>query len=219
MAPTFDLGGVESAAKTAFWEHYPLLESRFSENRDDHAKRALSALRFLNNEDNQIIQIRSQGFTFNRLTPYTTLDDYLGEIERCWKLFVEIAKPALIKSITLRYINRILLPRNESLSKFLQVSPQLPPQSNLQLSGFLNQYGAVEADTGNFANIVLTAQSSESDHLPLIFDITVSQWGHGEAEDWAWVLSKIMSLRCLKNRIFQNTLTEQCLKLFQTSDS
>ena len=38
------------------------------------------------------------------------LDEYLPEIERTWRFFVELASPVQVRRIRLRYINRILLP-------------------------------------------------------------------------------------------------------------
>jgi len=232
MPPKFDLAEHEAAAKEAFSEPYPMFEAQVSENHkielqadkslQHRVKRGLAAFRFRNGDGRQLVQVRAQGFSFNRLAPYTTLDDYLAEIERCWKLYAALTGPTQIQSIKLRYINRILLPLFNSevmdLADFFEVIPQLPSQSNLELTGFLNQYGAVEVDTGNLANIVLTVQEAEAGQLPIIFDISVIHQKPGEIEDWPWILSKIMSLRSLKNRIFQNTLTQQCLELFQTSD-
>jgi uncharacterized protein (TIGR04255 family) len=152
------------------------------------------------------------------LSPYTSLDDYLPEIERTWKLFVGIASPVQIRTVCLRYINRIMIPmpnKKVELMDYLKVGPRLPDEHNLTFTGFLNQHTAVESDTGNQVTIVLTAQPSEPKFLPLIFDITAASPKAGEVENWPWLLGQIQALRALKNRVFRNTLTEQCLNLFQ----
>jgi len=179
---------------------------------------AVQGFQFLHEDEKQLVQIRAQGFSFNRLAPYTSFDDYLPEIERTWKLFVGIAAPAQIRTVCLRYINRIMLPmpNNEvKLEDYLKVGPRLPDEQNLTFTGFLNQHTAVESDTGNQVTIVLTTQPSEAKFLPLIFDITAASAKAGEVENWTWLLGQIQALRALKNRVFRNTLTEQCLKLFQ----
>lgn len=67
-------------------------------------------LQFLKNDEKQLVQIRPQGYSFNRLAPYGGFDEYLPEIERAWRLFVDIVMPLQVKLIRLRYINRFLLP-------------------------------------------------------------------------------------------------------------
>ena len=72
------------------------------------------------------MQVRAQGFSFNRLAPYSGLDDYLPEIERTWSLYVDLASPVQIRAIRLRYINRILLPlaaNTVDLDEYLKIGP------------------------------------------------------------------------------------------------
>jgi uncharacterized protein (TIGR04255 family) len=228
MPPAFDLAALEKATREAFGEQYPkfriqyLQEHQIEQKADQpiqfSALRRLQALQFLQEDEKQLVQVRMQGFSFNRLAPYTSLDDYLPEIERVWRLFVSIASPVQIRVVRLRYINRILLPLSGGrveLEDYLKVGPRLPDEDRLRFAGFLNQYTAVEMDTGFQVNVVLTSQPPENDKVPIIFDISVASAETVDPENWTWLLAKIQSLRHLKNRIFRDTLTEQCLKLFQ----
>jgi uncharacterized protein (TIGR04255 family) len=228
MPPAFDLAALEKTSREAFGGRYPKFRAQFLEEHQVEqkagqpiqvsAQRKLQAFQFLQEDEKQLVQIRMQGFSFNRLAPYTSLDDYLPEIERAWGLFASITSPVQIRVVRLRYINRILLPlinRRVELERYLKVGPRLPDEDRLQFAGFLNQHVAVEVDTGHQVNIVLTSQPPENDRLPIIFDICVASAETVEPENWAWLLTKTQSLRHLKNRIFRHTLTEQCLNLFQ----
>lgn len=227
MPPAFDLVALETPACAAYRDHYPKFRTMFLEQHRIEAKgvkpsvhsanRAIQALQFLHDDERQLVQVRAQGFSFNRLAPYTTLDDYLPEIERTWRVFLGIASPVQIRVVRLRYINRIRLPQEDGrieLEHYVKVSPRLAGD-RLVLNGFLNQYAAVEADTGHEVNVVVTAQPPESGRAPIIFDNCVAAAIKGEPNDWPLILGKIQSLRGLKNRIFRNTLTERCLNLFQ----
>ena len=228
MPPAFDLAALEGPARDAFRAQYPKFRTRFLEQHrfesmadeptKHFAKRAIQALQFLHDDEKQLVQVRTQGFSFNRLALYTSLDDYLSEIQRTWKLFVEIASPVQIRVIQLRYINRILLPLTDGrveLKIYFKSSPKLPDENKLLFAGFLNQQTAVEADTGRQVNIVLASQPPEKEKYSIIFDICVTSAGAATAKDWTWILAEIQSLRDLKNRIFRNTLTRKCLSLFQ----
>lgn len=228
MPPAFDLAALEGPARDAFRAQYPKFRPRFleqhrSESKADKpakhfAKRAIQAFQFLHDDEKQLVQVRAQGFSFNRLALYTSLDDYLPEIQRTWEIFVGIASPVQIRVVQLRYINRILLPLTGGrveLNKYFKLSPKLPDENKLQFAGFLNQHTAVEVDTDRQVNIVLASQPPEKEKLPIIFDICVTSAGATTAKDWTWILAEIQSLRDLKNRIFRNTLTKKCLNLFQ----
>jgi uncharacterized protein (TIGR04255 family) len=175
-------------------------------------------LRFIQEDEKQLVQVRVEGFSFNRLAPYTSLDDYLPEIERTWRLYVELASPVQIRLVRLRYINRILVPLTAGtvdLDEFLKIGPRLPDEGTLLLSGFLSQQVAIERDTGHQLNLVLTTQAPADQKLPIILDIMVAGGAVGESTDWSNVLPTIRSLRSLKNRMFANTLTQKCIELFQ----
>lgn len=231
MPPGFDLAALEGSSRDRFRDKYPKFSKQFMHEHkiettlDEPPKMSvrheIQSFRFLQEHEKQLVQlvqVRAQGFSFNRLAPYTTLDDYLPEIERTWRLFASITAPVQIRAVRLRYINRILLPMPESrveLEDYLKVGPRLPDEGRLTFTGFLNQHTAVEADTGNQVTIVLTTQPPADKMLPLIFDITVASAGTAEVENWTWLLAQIQALRALKNSVFRNTLTDQCLNLFQ----
>jgi uncharacterized protein (TIGR04255 family) len=228
LPPAFDLPALETPSRELFRERYPKFRKIFMQEHTIQTKpdappttsfrHATQSLQFLHEDEKQLVQVRAQGFSFNRLAPYTTLDDYLPEIERTWRIFVSIAAPVQVRSVRLRYINRILLPAVEGrvkLEDYLRVGPRLPDEERLAFAGFLNQHTAVETATGNQVVIVLTTQQFEHDKLPLILDIIARSDGPAEVENWAWLSATVQALRALKNSVFQNTLTERCLNLFQ----
>lgn len=228
MPPMPDWTTLKESAQKAYQDHYPhfqnmshgtiQIEGPPGGPQTQGALRRITSLQFFQEDRKQLVQVRSLGYSFNRLAPYSTLDDYLPEIERTWKLFVDIAGPKLIRSIRLNYINRIALPITNQrvlIGKYFKVSPQLPDESDLSFTGFLNQHSAVENSTGNQANILLTALPNEADKLPIILDIAVVHREDREPDSWDWIAENVRSLRNLKNRIFKNTLSDVGLSLFQ----
>ncbi|MCX6916646.1 MAG: TIGR04255 family protein [Verrucomicrobia bacterium] len=228
MPPGREVAKLEQPAFEILRDHYPKLRTALVQMHQIEAqgdnppkmlvRHAIQGFQFLHEDEKQLVQVRAQGFSFNRLAPYTSLDDYLPEIERTWRLFISVVAPVQIRTVRLRYINRILLPMPDSkveLEDYLKIGPRLPDEDRLTFTGFLNQHTAVEKDTGNQVNIVLTTQPPEDKMLPLIFDITVENAGAGEVENWTCLLARVQALRALKNRVFRNTLTERCLNLFQ----
>jgi|SRR6266853_43541 len=228
MPPTFDLSGIEATACAAFQDTYPRLQKQLlglhtiktkAEAQPEMSfQHHMNALQFLHDDQKQLVQVRTQGFSFNRLSPYTSLDDYLPEIERTWRLFLGLCAPVQITLIRLRYINRFKLPTVQgkvNLDDYLEVGPHLPDEEMLTFAGFLNQHTSVEIATNNLVNTVLTSQPPEGEFIPIIFDNAATATGPHETDDWPWIQSTITSLRRLKNHVFEKTLTAKCLNLFQ----
>jgi len=230
MPPDYIVGSQINMAETVFGQNYPKTEKRFQHIQgfasqfDDSPKIktlepriSIIALALKNTEENQIVQIRQNGFSFNRLTPYSSLDDYFPEIERTWTLFSEHFSPLSIRRIGLRYINRIILPlenRKLDMDQFFNVGPRLPGDSPLKFVGFFHQQQLIEPDTENRANVILTTQPVNSDEMPLIFDIGTTKEVEYEHFDWNDILTVIKSLRNLKNHIFFDSLTKEGICLF-----
>jgi uncharacterized protein (TIGR04255 family) len=230
LPPAFQLDAAEAEIHATVRDAYPKMrrqliqEHKFSLQGDAPpdfcVRRGLQALQCLTSDEKQIIQFRAAGFSFNRLAPYSRLDDYLPEIHRSWELFRGIAKPVLIRKIGLRTINKIPLPLVEGkvkLEDYIETCPRLPDEDSLTFLGFLNHHMAAEPSTGNRVNIVLMTMEPEPAHLPLILDIDAFRAGQIDPSSWPGMLEILMSIRDLKNRVFRNSLTEKCLSLFSPS--
>jgi hypothetical protein len=83
------------------------------------------------------------------------------------------------------------------------------------LLGFLDQYIAVDRETGHQVHSVITLQPAENDKLPLIFDNGAAASVTVAPENWTEMKKIILALRELKNHVFQSTLTKKCLNLFR----
>src|SRR5262245_27716145 len=229
LPPGFDLAALEEPLREQFGDRYPKSRIQFiNEYRIDakasaplstSSRPAIQAFQFLHDDERQLVQVRAQGFSFNRLAPYSSLDDYLPEIERTWSLYAGLVSPVQIRVIRLRYINRILLPITAStvdLDEFLKIGPRLPDEDRLKLTGFLIQQAAIEKGTEHQVNLVLTGEAPANEKLPIILDITVASPAIAEPDDWSRMRLSIDSLRSLKNRVFLNMLTGKCIELFQS---
>ena len=228
LPPGHDLVALEARAIESLGNDYPKHDRQWLQEHVIAAKQdasettyssrhALRALRFHQEGGKQLVQLRALGYSFNRLAPYGALDEYLPEIERTWRIYVDLAKPSQVRQLRLRYINRILLPMAADqldLEDYLKLGPRLP-EDRLVFRSFFNQYTAVEEATGLQVNVTLTLQPPEAGKLPIIFDNSALSVDPAAPDDWRLLRDRINALRGLKNRVFRNTLTEKCLDLFQ----
>ena len=227
LPPSIDFASLQDAVKNTYGDRYPTVRPLFFQEAKIESKSdappqmsvrgGIQAFQCFNETEKQLVQVRVQGYSFNRLAPYTSMDDYLPEIERTWNLFLKLMSPVQLRVVRLRYINRILLPLTNGqveLEQYLKMNLR-PGDDKLMMTGFLNQYAAVENETRHEVNVVVTSQPPEKDRLPIIFDNCVASVANVQPQEWNWILAKLQSLRDLKNRVFKNTLTDTCLNLFQ----
>jgi len=128
LPPNLEISSLAGPAGDALNEGYPKFRKRLLQEHIFTSKgeappqivfnEGLGALQFISSDDKQLIQFRPNGFSFNRLAPYRSLDDYLAEIERGWELFQSLAKPLVVRKLGIRMINRILLPLKEGRLEF-----------------------------------------------------------------------------------------------------
>lgn len=228
LPPRINLEALEEPAKRAFSEQYArvqpryLQEVRVASGQDGEfnssLRRSLQAWMFLQSDGKQLIQVRQSGFSFNRLAPYAGFDTYLPEIQRTWDLYRGFAVPISVRTLRLRYLNRIILPLQDGrieLGRYLTIQPTLAEDNGLTLSGFLNQYTAADKETGHQVSVAITAQPREDSNVPILFDNAAAANGEWDPADWRSLQDVLGSLRQLKNQIFFNTVKTPCLDLFR----
>lgn len=208
------------AAKAAFQDEYPRIEEQKAAQVALRAEPNFSAtatelgLRgiLLRSQDGlDIVQCRLDGFTYNRLKPYTQWEAILPKALAAWEKFVEITAPTAVSRVAVRYINHIPIPGTyqdaiASVTSGLQLPQEFSGslkhyRFNAQLShadGQMNVHlvQAIEADLARDTCTVLldidAYRASEAD-LPL---------------DAAGLTREFEKLRSYKNEIFFAALTE-----------
>src|SRR6266542_3893982 len=82
--------------------------------------------RLISGDGKNVVQLRRDGFTFSRLTPYTKWEEVFAEAWRLWVLYVEASEPLEVSRIAVRYINRMLFPLPFSNPEEYLKAPPMP---------------------------------------------------------------------------------------------
>ncbi len=172
---------------------------------------------WLRTEDQKTVaQFRVDGFTFNRLKPYTRWEQIIPEAMRLWGIYVELANPQSITRLALRYINHMTFPRPEPrLEEYIVTCPQLPPTVPKILSSFSTRLVLEHPQRRMRANVIQALEVGVKTASPsLLFDIDVHR--AGDLEINAGVIEEIFGdLRTYKNDIFFGSLTERFVEVFE----
>jgi uncharacterized protein (TIGR04255 family) len=230
-----EFADLEAQARERFADRYPgfrrifrpashLIVSGESPPQFD-VRAATDAFQLLSEDEPQLVQVRRSGFSFNRFRPYKDLDEYLPEIERTWKIFVDLLSPVSIRRIGLRFINQIDLPPVEEigdLGEYLNLGSRPPEDLSLKFTSVLNEYSAVEDVSDNEVKVRFVIREQDVPPpwrrempVPVILDIAGSRRGSVDPLVWENLEPTIQSLRRMDNAIFRSSLTERCLNLFR----
>src|SRR5687767_696475 len=85
LPPSTELASLQAAATEQLKPRYPKTKHQLTQGVQVQANAAgvqslainsaLQSLMFLSDDEKQIVQVRAQGYSFNRLAPYSSLDD------------------------------------------------------------------------------------------------------------------------------------------------
>lgn len=171
-------------------------------------------------DEKSLAQFRIDGFTFNRLEPYTSWDDIYPETIRLWREYVAAAKPIAVVRLAARYINRLkfALPIKD-LREYLIEPPRVPEGLPETLKGYLTRL--VIHDSLHEHSAIVTqsfeANPAEPDQAVLLLDIDAFKafpkpLKASEHDQIDFVLAR---LHAFKNEIFFRSITQRASELFE----
>ena len=169
-------------------------------------------------DTNKIVQVRRDGFTFNKLKPYSSWNEFSAEAQELWELYYEIIKPSKIVRLAVRYINRIEIPNTcINLRDYFLTVPEISKSLNRDFSKFFLRLEMPDLKNDAMAILIETIAPIKSGDvlkvIPIVFDIDVFKKVNFDKNDpKIWGIMEL--LRSIKNDIFENSLTDKAKSMF-----
>lgn len=162
-----------------------------------------------------VAQFREDGFTFNRLKPYTSWERVTEEARRLWELYVRVVQPAAVVRIGARYINHIRIPESVlAYDKYFTAPLPLPPALDVLPRSFLTRVSIPGRGEGVVASITQAlVESNDPDGLTVLLDIdayVAREFDANDPELW----NSLEGIRVTKNDVFFESITERTERLF-----
>jgi uncharacterized protein (TIGR04255 family) len=175
------------------------------------------ALVFRNESNNQVLQVRLDGFTFSRLKPYEDFVRLRDEARRLWDVYREFVRPQKITRIAVRYINQFDLPGDSvEPEDYLNSYPHVPEELPTDLRNFGPFWMSLKMLQPDLKGMMTINQGNTPTMLPgvipivLDFDLSVENpLVTNEQELWA-LFDK---LRERKNLYFEASITDKAREL------
>lgn len=159
-------------------------------------------------DEKTIVQFRGDGFTLNRLAPYTSWDALIPEALRLWNAYAEYSHPESVPRVAVRYINKMAFPDFQSLAQRLVWVPNLPPEVPGTLANSLMRVETHDDETRIASIVTQSIEKGLTATFSALLDTDIFQQAEfvGRFEDIRQVFA---SLRQVKNRVFFSCLTEE----------
>ena len=168
---------------------------------------------FKSTEGLNIAQFRVDGFTFNRLKPYTSWEQIFPEASRLWKLYTEKLSPEFASRLALRYINHLTIPVPiEDFSSYLTSPPVVSPELPQDIRSFLTRIVLHEPKSDLAANVTQALETGlDPNTVTILLDIDA--YRAGEFDPRGDEIPRVLeALHDFKNAVFFGSLTEAALR-------
>jgi len=178
-------------------------------------ERGLIGYHFLTADERTIAQFRIDGFTYNRLAPYTRWEDVFPEAIELFERYTAIAQHEGIIRLAVRNINRIDLPSQPfDLDRFFTAAPKVPEGLPQTIAGFLSR---ITIAGGGLATAVHVTQALEyrDSRAAVILDIDAFRDFSVPPDDRAAIVQTFDSLRVFKNEVFFRHITDECTQYLE----
>jgi len=171
---------------------------------------------FKSDDEKTIVQFRVDGFTFNRLRPYTNWEQLFPIALDLWQAYARVANPDEVIRLAVRYINHIPLPHGPApFEHYLRAAPGVPSELPQYVSSFLTRVTIQDPETKMAAHIAQALDPrADARRLTVILDIDAYKEVDYSYDD-PRVESTLLELRTFKNLIFFSSLTDETLRQFE----
>ena len=178
------------------------------------AARQQNGFLFRSGDGRRVFQATLSGFTFNRLAPYTSWEEFSSEARNLWDIYKEVCRPSSVNRAAVRYINRLDLPGPLlDFKDYLRTIPEVSPDLPQGLSTFFMQLQIPQEDLNCMLiiNEAFTPPTSP-ELVSVLLDIDLFReqvWQTDDEEIWNF----LEQLRHRKNDVFHACITDKTREL------
>lgn len=189
--------------------HQPMTESLPQE-----AHGCVARMLFLSDDERLVMQVAPDLLAVNQLQPQTEWRAFRSVIQRALAVYHEVAQPAQIQRMGLRYINRIELPNLLQASRYVCFLPQVPADIPHAPEAW-----ALRVDIPYSEGEYLRLQSAALTHAPAIvldIEFATEQLYNPQADDWLRWLERAHTI---VGQVFEASITPTAREAFGEEES
>jgi uncharacterized protein (TIGR04255 family) len=179
------------------------------------SRRPEKAFRFKSADERHVLRLSRTSFSFHRLRPYSDWQDLAAGAQSAWSHVCKRYDPEFVSAVSLRYLNKILLPVGKDMAEYITLCPSVPRSIDTGFSDYLLRLVLVDDVVPARAEITQVAGMGEDPPRTLTFDIDVITDAEEFLPESAQLWDQVGRLRDYKNRLFFSSITDACRELFR----
>ncbi len=171
---------------------------------------------FRSRDNVRIFQVTADGFTFNRLAPYPSWEEFRSEARSLWKIYREICTPICVTRAAIRYVNQIDIPAEDlvELKDYLNTVPEISSHLTQKvLQTFFMQLQIPQQDLNSLLIInEAIAPQTNPNFITIILDLDLFReqiWDKEDEDIWQF----LEQLHDRKNEVFEASITDRTREL------
>lgn len=163
-----------------------------------------------------VYQVRRDGFAFSRLQPYEGWESLVGPALEGWERFRQAMGTTGLNGLSLRYINRLEMPRADFVAdrdRYFTIAPRVPAGLPWKFAG-VSHHSVYVVDGGRFQVAVMLSRDPADINPEIaatVLDIAVSPVPGTEIREDR-LTELLAEMRVLKNQAFFSITTEASRK-------
>lgn len=159
----------------------------------------LQGLLLRTEDEKTAAQFRNDGFTLNRLRPYSSWEEIFPVAMELWLQYAAATRPQVATRLALRYINHFEMPSTvEDFDELLSAGPVIPAGLPQFVSSFLTRVTIHDPQTKAAAHISQTLEVKGSAQRPTLLSNDTSNPHHSRPFVWGLAQSRL-ERRCESN--------------------
>ena len=184
---------------------------------EEIVQQSIPLIRFQRTDDLALMQVGPNLLTINHLKPYSSWQNFLPLIERGLAVYREVVNPTGIRTIALRYINRIELPNHPILEEYFEFRPSLTKKLQ-NINAFIVGIQIPYEDNRDVLNLQLSSIPSEvPDKATMLLDLNYILANQG-AITWEDVFKWLETAHNNIIEIFEASITEELKQRFEETN-
>lgn len=153
-------------------------------------------------------QFKLDGFLFSRLGNYDSWDTFAAEAERVWGSYSQAVGPAEFKEFGVRFINKIHIPNNLPLDRFLRVYPLLSEQFPQEINESFMRLGfSIKEPQGTFVHQHILLPQEREGYATVLLDNDFRFSAIGLTSTLIW--ENVQKVRKIKDEYFFALITDE----------
>ena len=170
---------------------------------------------FSRDDGSRMVQVGRDLVVVNQLRPYPQFEEWRPEVLRALDVYRELAKPAGVDRLGLRYINRVVVPETQfPMDRYFRIHPQVPRELSASHGPFMLRLD-LPASSGEH-RLLITFGSAPSDAGTTAFILDLYDMvGIGPKEGFASLERRIDEAHANVEKAFEGAITDSARALFE----